>query len=98
MSAYVRTFPTKDRLEKHLTDEGLDAERQEITNELDATLKAAEDYLYDYPGGVPWTKQFETEFEAMMRTSHPWLDRAAMDRVLAFSRWLCWHEGLNSNP
>jgi len=97
MSAYVRTFPTRDLLEKHLTDAGLDAEREEITKELDATLKTAEDYLYDYPGGVPWTTEFETEFGTKMRASHPWLDGVAMDRILAFSRWLCWHEGLNRN-
>jgi hypothetical protein len=97
MCAYVQTFPTRDRLQQHITDRGLDSDREKIVAEMDATIKTAENYLYNYPGGVPWTPEFEAEYEKMMKHAHPWIDKPAMDRIFSFSRWICWHDGLNSN-
>ena len=37
-----------------------------ITSELDAVIKTAKDYLYHYPGGVPWTKTFAAEFRGQL--------------------------------
>jgi hypothetical protein len=96
MEAYVLTFPSRDRLRAHIAEHGLESYAAEIDGSLDACLKTAEDFLYKYPGGVPWTKSFKKEFESLLMAQHPWLEKPAMDRVFAFAGWLCWHEGLNS--
>ncbi len=96
LEAYVQTFPARDRLQAHLAKQQLAGRAAEIEAALDACLGTAEDFLYAYPGGVPWTAAFKAEFEAMLVRKHPWLDRSALDRLMAFSGWLCWHEGLNA--
>jgi hypothetical protein len=96
MSVYVQTFSMRDRLAEHITSCGLEQHRDEIVSELDAVLKTAEDHLYDYPGGVPWTAAFEGAYRELLVEKHRWLDTKSLDRVFAFSRWLCWHEGLNA--
>lgn len=96
MCVYVRTFPMRDRLTEHITRRGLEQHRDEIVSELDAVLKTAEDHLYEYPGGVPWTAAFECVYRELLVERHAWLDTKSLDRVFAFSRWLCWHDGLNA--
>lgn len=95
MSVYVQTFSMRDRLSMHVTRRGLEQHRDEIVSELDAVLKIAEDHLY-YPDGVPWTEAFERAYRELLIERHSWLDAKSLDRVFAFSRWLCWHEGLNA--
>lgn len=96
MSVYVQTFSMRDRLAEHITRRGLEQHRDEIVLELDAVLKTATDHLCDYPGGVPWTETFEHAYREFLMQRHPWLDATSLDRVFAFSRWLCWHDGLNA--
>jgi hypothetical protein len=67
LEAYVQTFRVPDRLEYHLCEKHLEEMSDSITEELDSTLKTAEDYLYDYPGGVPWTDEFKKEYEGFRR-------------------------------
>lgn len=97
LNAYVHTFPSRDALRAHIARGRLEEIGGQIEASLDACLGAAEKYLYDYPGGVPWTDEFKLEFEKMLRSACPWLDRRALDTLMSFSGWLCWHEGLNRN-
>jgi hypothetical protein len=85
-------------LDAFLAKRGLQDQGQEIKSHLDSLLRTAEDHLYDYPGGVPWDSDFEQSYVELLRKNHPWVDPTTIDRVLSFSRWLCWHEGLNKNP
>ena len=96
IEAYVQTFPVRDRLKEHIRQRGLIDHAEKIEAALDACLGTAEDYLYKYPGGVPWTDAFKKEFESLLVQQHPWLDRPSLDRIMSFSGWLCWHEGLNA--
>jgi hypothetical protein len=98
MRSYVHTFSRQDLLDAFLAEKGLEDQRQGIKSHLDSLLKTAEDHLYDYPGGVPWDSAFEQSYLMLLRQSHPWIDSTSIERVLSFSRWLCWHEGLNRNP
>lgn len=94
----MHTFSRQDLLDQFLDKKGLQAQGSEIKSHLDSLLKTAEDHLYDYPGGVPWDSDFEHSYVGLLRQHHPWIDSTSIDRVLSFSRWLCWHEGLNRNP
>jgi hypothetical protein len=96
MCVYVHTFPTRDRLSEHITKHGLEGQRDKIVTELDAVLKTAEEHLYSYPGGVPWTKSFEHDYRELLLQRHPWLNAKSLNRVFGFSGWLCWHDGLNA--
>jgi len=98
MRSYVHTFSRQDLLDAFIDKKGLQDHRQEIKSHLDSLLRTAEDHLYDYPGGVPWDSDFEQSYVELLRKNHPWIDPTTIDRVLSFSRWLCWHEGLNKNP
>lgn len=94
--AYVQTFPSFDRLTEHLVAKGQVDQGNEIKEVLDALILTADEYLWSYPGGVSWTPSFERSFQDMLRLRHAWIDDATVARVLAYSRWLCWHEGLSS--
>jgi hypothetical protein len=96
LQAYVLTFPSRKRLSEHISSAGLTAESGEIIAELDAVLKTAEDHLYGFPDGVPWSESFERDYHALLIKKHPWLDKESLGRIHGFSGWLCWHEGLNA--
>jgi hypothetical protein len=96
MQAYVHTFPNRKSLAEHIAAAGLTEQSDEIVGKLDAVLKTAEDYLYSFPGGVPWGEAFERDYHALLRKEHTWLDSESLGRVHGFSGWLCWHEGLNA--
>lgn len=96
MRAYVLTYPNRGRLSNHISAIGLADQSGEIMAQLDAVLKTAENHLYGYPGGVPWTKTFVRDYHAFLQKQHPWLDSESLGRVHGFSGWLCWHEGLNA--
>jgi hypothetical protein len=97
LCAYVYSFPRRDRLAEHIAKHQLEAQAADITSALDALLKTAENYLWDYPGGVPWTDAFNNKFRDHLQHAHPWLDSRGFDTITSFSGWLCWHEGLNAN-
>jgi hypothetical protein len=96
LCAYVDTFPVRDRLKAFIHDNGLEGESAEITAEIDTIMKTAEGHLWDYPGGVPWTEEFKTDYIRLLRERHPWIDQACIDTIMSFSGWICWHEGLNA--
>jgi hypothetical protein len=96
LCAYVHTFPVRDRLKAFIHDNGLEGESAEITAEIDSIMKTAEGHLWDYPGGVPWTEEFKTDYIRILRETHPWIDQACIDTIMSFSGWICWHEGLNA--
>jgi hypothetical protein len=98
MRSYVHTFSRQDLLDAFITANGLSTYRKEIKRHLDGLLRTAEAHLYDYPGGVPWDDEFERDFVVMLQHNHTWVDSNTIERVLSFSGWLCWHEGLNRNP
>jgi hypothetical protein len=91
----VHTFPNRDRLSAFLTLRRWEDCAAEITMALDLTIRTAEQFLYNYPGGVPWTAAFEAEFSTILQQTSPWLDEAGVARMRGFAGWLCWHEGLN---
>jgi len=96
MNVYVQTFSMRERLTEHIAKHGLEQHAGEIVSELDAVLKSAEDHLWNYPDGVPWTDAFKHAYRDWLVEKHPWLDSASLDRVMTYSHWLCWHEGLNA--
>jgi hypothetical protein len=96
MLAYLQTFPSGDRPAEHIERSGVVLDKQAIVCELDAVLKTAQNYLWDYPGGVPRTDEFEYQYRDYLREKHHWLNSASMARLFAFARWICWHEGLNA--
>ena len=96
LSAYVCTFPSRKRLVEFISQRGLEDQQQEIFEDLDALLKTAEDHLWSYPKGVPWTQEFEFAYHKFLLERHAWMNPDSIGCILAFSRWLCWHEGLNA--
>ncbi len=96
LSAYVQTFPVRDRLDAFIRTMGLEKESAEIVQEIEALMKTAEDHLWDYPGGVPWTENFKEDYIQLLLERHPWIDQACIDTILSFACWICWHEGLNA--
>lgn len=95
LCAYICTIPNRDSLKVHISENGLEAFSQEITAVLNSLVKTAEDYLYNFPGGVPRTDTFHPEYLAYLQQSHPWLDNRGANSIFSFSGWLCWHEGLH---
>jgi hypothetical protein len=93
--AYVATVPNKENLAAHVALHEPAAERATITAEVQGVIGACEDFLYGYPGGVPWTEAFIEEYRAKVTDTYPWLDAASWQRLMAFSQWLCWREGLD---
>ena len=96
LQVYVLTIPCRKRLAEHISAASLTAESDEIIAELGAVLKTAEDHLYGFPEGVPWSDTFEQNYYALLIKKHPWLDKESLGRIHGFSGWLCWHEGLNA--
>lgn len=96
LCAYVHTFRRRDLLMAHLSENRLEDSTKEITAALDEILKTAENYLWDFPGGVPWTDEFKQDYRAHLKQAHPWFDDRGADAISSFSGWLCWHEGLNA--
>ena len=58
MRAFVITVPNRKQLVEHISKAGLVDQTDEIVAELDGVLRTAEDFLYNYPGGVSWTNSF----------------------------------------
>lgn len=98
LCVYVQTFPNRTRLDAFFSQQHWEDYAQDISAALDLTIGTAEDFLYNYPGGVPWNTAFETEFSNTLRRTSPWLNEAGIARMLSFAGWLCWHEGLNRTP
>ena len=96
LCAYVATFPVRERLDEHIRTRSLEAIGSEIIAALDGVLSAAEEFLFAYPGGVPWTEAFKQEFRQHLANTHVWLDPRGFASITSFSRWLCWHDGLNA--
>jgi hypothetical protein len=96
LRAFVHTFPRREALSRHISAAGLTEQADEIAAKLNAVLKTAEDYLYDYPGGVTWTETFVRNYHILILKQHSWLDAESLGRIHSFSGWLCWHEGLNA--
>lgn len=95
-AAYVRTFPSQVRLDAYIASNDLREKTLEINSELNALLQTAEDYLWSQEGGVAWSTKFEEAYEDRLRAKHPWITPKTISTILEFSKWLCWHEGLNA--
>ena len=98
LQAYVATVPNRANLADHLASHEPADERAAITTEITGIIGLCEDFLYGYPGGVPWTKAFVEEYREKVMQAYPWMDEASWLRINAFSQWLCWHEGLDARP
>ncbi|MCF7786636.1 MAG: hypothetical protein K9N47_10980 [Prosthecobacter sp.] len=96
LCAFIWTIPDRDRLKAHLSANQLLDVSKEITAEMNELVKNAEDYLWNFPGGVPWTDDFKLGYRAHLQQAHPWMDDRSADAISSFSGWLCWHEGLNA--
>lgn len=96
LGAYICTIPDRDRLKAHLRADSLDEVGKEIAEELYGLVKNAEDYLWNFPGGVPWTDDFKSSYRVHLQHAYPLLDDRGVDTIFSFSGWLCWHEGLNA--
>lgn len=97
MSAYVQTFSRREILNEHLMERGLQDSEKEISLELDGLISAAETYLWTYPGGVPWTEEFRRRYREYLLERYSWMNESSFNRILGFSRWICWHDGLNAD-
>lgn len=95
-----RTVPSLNGLRQWISRNKLEKFGEEIEAKLTGLSSAVENYLYDQKGGVQWSEPFELKMFEDLRQKHPWLDRVGYRRLISFSRWYCWHEGLeapNSN-
>jgi hypothetical protein len=93
---YLYTVPSRERLAEHIAEVGLTNDAAALTAELGAVIERCDDYLYDYPGGVPWSSTFVTEFRNRLQQAHPWLNDGSLARIMVYAQWLCWHDGLNA--
>lgn len=96
LTAYVVTFPSSPRLASYLVEQGLAEHRDSIQATLDAAIKDTDDYLWKQEGGIRWNSSFEDAMFVHLEGRHPWLVRKAFKSLVAYARWLCWHEGLNA--
>jgi len=96
LQAYVATFPSRSRLSSHLESTGLSSRTEEIKAALDAALSTTDSYLYAQEKGVSWSPEFEVQMRTHLVSRHPWLNQESVSRLLGYSKWLCWHEGLNA--
>jgi hypothetical protein len=96
LSAYVVTFPSTPRLSSYLVEHGLAEHGETIQATLDAAIKDTDDFLWTQEGGVSWDSRFEDAMFYHLEGRHPWLGRKAFKSLIAYARWLCWHEGLNA--
>jgi hypothetical protein len=55
LAAYIQTFPNDTHLETHIRVNGLADHAEQITSACNSAIMFSKDYLYAYPGGVPWT-------------------------------------------
>ena len=96
LSVYVDTLPNAPRLASYLAEQGLAEQREEIQAALDAAVKDTGDFLWMQGGGVRWCGGFEDSLFSHLALLHPWLSRDSFRSLVAYGRWLCWHEGLNA--
>ncbi|RZJ19970.1 MAG: hypothetical protein EOO54_14235 [Haliea sp.] len=104
LAAYLHRFPDDARLRDWLGERYGDAldRTQQVEVEVEAVraamasiIRSTEDFLWAEPGGVDWSGDADVRLRQRLQAVHPWLDDAGFDRLVRFSRWLCWHEGLN---
>ena len=93
LRAYVRTFPSSERLMRHISAAGLADQNDEIVAMLDAALETAGDHLYRFPGALP--RAFERDYYAFLIEQHSWLDAESLGCIHEYLGWLSWHEGLS---
>jgi hypothetical protein len=96
MKAYVRTFPSEKSLKAHIFDHNLMDLQQAIETELHAVFQTVDNHLASYPGGVSWTPRFYKEYSELLLKTYPWMNEESLGHVLGYSRWICWHDGLNA--
>lgn len=93
---YLQTWSVREKLTAHLLANGLQDQEAEIVKELDSLTFTAEQYLFTYPGGVPWNEAFLQEYRVYVQERYPWVNDATFGRLLHSGRWTCWHDGLNA--
>ena len=59
-----------------------------------AVTACADDFLWAQSPRVVWSEPFEQRFRAHLSERHPELTGATLDALVAYGKWLCWHEGL----
>ncbi|EMJ4936279.1 hypothetical protein [Pseudomonas aeruginosa] len=96
LGEYIQTFPNESRLNAYLASNPSSQSHAEIKSELSAVVKTTEEFLWAQPSGVSWSGAFEDQLFTHIRSRHSWLERQAFSTLLGFSKWLCWHEGLNA--
>lgn len=94
--ACVATWPDKERLAKYVSDNELTDQKMAIEVEVNSVVSRTESYLYSQERGVKWSEDFEKQFFKYLTEHHPWLSQQGFSRLMGFSKWLCWHEGLNA--
>ena len=96
MASYVQTISNRTRLSEHLTQAGLEAFESEVAAELDSVLESASSRLWKDAGNIVWSSDYEHSHAEYLQQQHPWLNTESISRVMSYSQWLCWHEGLNA--
>lgn len=96
LTEYIQTFPSESRLSIYLAGKYSAQCKVEVHSSLSAAVKTTEDFLCAQPGGVHWSSEFEKELFNHIFSKHPWLDMSGFSSLLGFSKWLCWHDGLNA--
>ena len=96
LTEYIQTFPSEIRLSVYLAGKYSAQYKVEIHSTLSAAVKTTEEFLWAQPGGVHWSSEFEKELFNHIVSKHPWLELSGFSCLLGFSKWLCWHEGLNA--
>ncbi|MDO9405467.1 MAG: hypothetical protein Q7T87_15640 [Polaromonas sp.] len=105
LQAWLQPFPEDGQLNAWLaTTYGDDLDRTQqkeveveaVRDAMKAVIRATEDVLWAEPGGVDWSGDFESRLRRQLTAAFPWLDDTSFGKLVQFSQWLCWHEGLNA--
>jgi len=93
---YITTFPNEARLNVFLAGKYSEQIQAEIKIELSAAVRTTEELLWAQSPGVSWSNAFEQQLFSHIKSKHSWLEQQGFISLLGFSKWLCWHEGLNA--
>jgi hypothetical protein len=94
LAVFLAPYPSAPRLEAWLRACPAETDTAAVQRDLEALVATATDALWA-EDPVVWENGFEARFLANLTARHAWLAPAGHAPLLAFARWLCWHEGLS---
>jgi hypothetical protein len=96
LAAYLTPHDNAPRLEAYLRDCPPGTDVDDVRAQLAAAVATVTDALWDEKPAVTWNEAFERRLLDRLQARHPWLAPTGHAALLAYAKWLCWHEGLNA--